>query len=127
MHERACDLNSTNRIACIVSGGGAPENIHLMVYCDADFAGDIRASQSTSGGYLALAGPNTCMPVAACCVKQSVVSHSSTESEIISLEHVLRNEALPFLSFWDIIIELLGPASRQVGVAHPERSLKQYK
>ena len=34
------------------------------------------------------------------------VSHSSTESEIISLEHALRNDALPILSFWDTVVDI---------------------
>jgi len=66
------------------------------------------------------------MPVAACRAKQSVVSHPSIESEIVCLEHVLRNDALPFVSSGDMIIEMLGPSSGQVGVGHPERPLKQY-
>ena len=40
--------------------------------------------------------------------KQTAVSHSSTEAEIIALETLLRAEALPVLSFWSIILDLYG-------------------
>ena len=41
------------------------------------------------------------------CKKQSSVSHSSTESEIISLDAGSRMKVLPALDLWDIVIEVL--------------------
>ena len=41
------------------------------------------------------------------CKKQTSVSHSSTESEIISLDAGLRMDGLLALDFWDIVIEVL--------------------
>ena len=41
------------------------------------------------------------------CKKQTSVSHSSTESEIISLDAGLRMDGLPALDLWDVVIELL--------------------
>ena len=61
-----------------------------MVYADADFAGDTISSKSTSGAYIALIGKHTFIPLGAFSKKQAVVSHSSTESEIVSLEQALR-------------------------------------
>ena len=46
------------------------------------------------------------------CKKQTAVSHSSTESEIISLDTGLRLDGLPALELWDIIVSLLGNISR---------------
>ena len=66
-----------------------------MVCCDADFAGDTRASKSTSGCYVALVGPNTSMPISSLCKEQTVVSHSSAESKILSIEVALRTEVIP--------------------------------
>ena len=37
------------------------------------------------------------------CKKQNAVSHSSTESEIISLDTGLRLDGLPALELWDLI------------------------
>ncbi len=66
-----------------------------MVCCDADFAGDTRASKSASGSYIALVGPNAFMPIASLCKEQTVVSHSSAESKIFSIEVALRTEVIP--------------------------------
>ena len=41
------------------------------------------------------------------CKKQTSVSNSSTESEIISLDAGLRMDGLPALDSWDIVIEVL--------------------
>ena len=40
------------------------------------------------------------------CKKQTSVSHSSTESEIISLDAGLRMVGLPALDLWDVVIEV---------------------
>ena len=53
------------------------------------------------------------------CKKQTAVAHSSTESEIISLETGLRLDGLPALELWDLIASVLGNVSRV-----PERSGK---
>ena len=42
------------------------------------------------------------------CKKQTSVSHSSTESEIISLDAGLRLVGIPALDFWDLIVLVLG-------------------
>ena len=46
------------------------------------------------------------------CRKQTAVSHSSTESEIISLDTGLRLDGLPALELWDLIVSVLGSVSR---------------
>ena len=42
------------------------------------------------------------------CKKQTSVSHSSTESEIISLDTGLRSDGLPALELWDLIVSVFG-------------------
>ena len=42
------------------------------------------------------------------CKKQTSVSHSSTESEIISLDAGLRLDGIPALDLWDLIVTVLG-------------------
>ena len=42
------------------------------------------------------------------CKKQTAVSHSSTESEIISLDAGLRLDGIPALDLWDLIVFVLG-------------------
>ena len=46
------------------------------------------------------------------CKKQTSVSHSSTESEIISLDTGLRLDGLPALELLDLIVSVLGNVSR---------------
>ena len=46
------------------------------------------------------------------CKKQTSVSHSSTESEIISLDTGLGLDGLPALELWDLIVSVLGNCSR---------------
>ena len=42
------------------------------------------------------------------CKKQTSVSHSSTEAEIISLDAGLRLDGIPALDLWDLIVSVLG-------------------
>ena len=42
------------------------------------------------------------------CEKQTAVSRSSTESEIISLETGLGLDGLPALELWDLIVSVFG-------------------
>ena len=42
------------------------------------------------------------------CKKQTLVSHSSTESEIIPLDAGLRLDGIPALDLWDLIVSVLG-------------------
>ena len=66
---------------------------------DSDFAGDLEDSKSTSGGTLCVFGSHTFVPISWMCKKQTSVSHSSTESEIISLDARLRLDQIPALDF----------------------------
>jgi hypothetical protein len=94
--------------------GDPLENCRLLLFADADFAGEKDHSKSTSGGVLILVGPNTWAPLGAICKAQNAVSHSSTESEVISFEVSLRTEGLPALIFWDFVLPYIvrkgGPA-----------------
>ena len=79
---------------------------------DSDFAGDLEDSKSTSGGTLCIFGSHTFVPISWMCKKQTAVSHSSTESEIISLDMGLRLDRLLALELWDLIVSVLGNVSR---------------
>ena len=68
-----------------------------------DFAGDLGDSESISGGTLCVSGSHTFVP----CKKQTAVSHSSTESEIISLDAGLGLDYIPALDLWDPIVAVL--------------------
>ena len=76
---------------------------------DASFADCVRTSNSSSGMYLAVVGANTFMFIIAFNkTKQSAVSHTSTEAEIIALEEAARSEAIPALTFWEYVVMVFG-------------------
>ena len=76
-----------------------------------DFAGDLEDSKSTSGGTLCILGSHTFVPISWMCKKQTAVSHSSTDSEIISLDTGLRLDGLLALELWDLIVSVFGNTS----------------
>ena len=79
-----------------------------------DFAGDLEDSKSTSGGILCIFGSRTFVPISGMCKKQTSVSHSSTESEVISLDAGLRMDGIAALDLWDLFIEVLHSSSNQL-------------
>ena len=85
--------------------GNTAKQCRLGLFQDSDFAGDLEDSKSTSGGTLCGLGSHTFVPISWMCKKQTAVSHSSTESEIISLDTGLRLQ-------WDLIVSVLGNVSR---------------
>ena len=80
--------------------------------CDED-------STYTSGGTLCVFGTQTFVPISWMCKKQSSVSHSSTESEIISLDAGLRLDGILALDLWDLIVSVLGNTTQTT--ERPER------
>ena len=79
----------------------------LRLFQDSDFAGDLEDSKSTSDGTLCVFGSHTFVPISWMCKKQTSVSHSSKESEIISLNAGLRSDGILALDFWDLIVTVL--------------------
>ena len=69
---------------------------------------DLEDSKSTSGGTLYVLGSHTFVPVSWMCKKQTSVSHSSVESEIISLDAGWREDGIPALDWWDLIVLVFG-------------------
>ena len=84
----------------------------MGLFQDSDFAGDVEDSKSISDGTLCVFGSHTFVPISWMCKKQTSVSHSSTESEIISLDTGLRLDGIPALDLWDLIVAVLGNANQ---------------
>ena len=91
--------------------GNTAKQCRLGLFQDSDFAGDLEDSKSTSGGTLCVFGSHTFVPTSWMCKKQTSVSHSSTESEIISLDTGLSLDGLPVLELWDLIVSVFGNIS----------------
>ena len=92
--------------------GNTAKQCRLGLFQDSDFAGDLEDSKSTSGRTLCVFGSHKFVPISWMCEKQTAVSHSSTESEIISLDTGLRLDGLLALELWDQIVSVLGNLSR---------------
>ena len=92
--------------------GNTAKQCRLGLFQDSDFAGDLEDSKSTSGRTLCVFGSHTFVPRSWMCKKQTSVSHSSTESEIISLNTGLRLDGLLALELWDLTVSVLGNVSR---------------
>ena len=91
--------------------GNSAKQCRLGLFQDSAFAGDLEDSKSISGGTLCVFGSRTFVPKSWMCKKQTSVSHSSTESEIISLDTGLRLDGLPALELWDLIVSVFGNIS----------------
>ena len=92
--------------------GNTARQSRLGLFQDSDFAGDLEDSKSTSGGTLCVFGRHTFVPRSWMCKKQTAVSHSSTESEINSLDTGLRLDGLLAVKLWDLIVSVLGNVAR---------------
>ena len=91
--------------------GNTAQQCRLGLFQDSHFAGDFEDSKSTSGGTLCIFGSRIFVQKSWMCKKQTAVSHSSTESEIIALDTGLRLDGLPALELWDLIVSVLGKVS----------------
>ena len=108
-------------------GRNTAQHCRLGLFQDSDFAGDHEDSKSTSGGLLCIFGSRTFVPENWMCKKQTSVSHSSTEAEVISLDGGLRMDGIPALDLWDLVIEVFHSSSNQNNktkdVREPRRNL----
>ena len=113
LYRLICYIHSTLEHRLVGTVNDVAGDLRLRLYVDADFAGDRHDAKSTSGGYLVLYGDATFFPLAWICKKQTAVSRSTTEAEVISLAHSLFQEALPTLQLWckilgrDVCLEVL--------------------
>ena len=87
--------------------GNTAKQCRLGLFQDSDFAGDLEDSKSTSGATLCFFGSHTFVPISWMCKKQTSVSHSSTELDIISLDAGLRMDGKPAFDLWDLIVAVL--------------------
>ena len=129
---RACDKKLHRLISYIhhtkhyVLEGGVGDTLKdcaIMLFTDADFAGNLRDSKSTTGIFMAMVGPNTFFPLGAISKTQSAVSHSSTEAEVIALDYAIRVEGLPALTFWENVVPLFWDNASPGGIQRYHRPL----
>ncbi len=90
------------RQICFV--GDAPNQLSLALFADADFAGDLMDRKSTSGVLLALVGPCTYFPLGFISKKQTAVSTSTPEAELVAAFVALKQEGIPAMDLWELIL-----------------------
>ena len=119
---KACDKRLSRWISCIHHTSEHKQYYHavntvkqcrLGLFRDSYFAGDLEDSKSTSGGTLCIYGSHTFVPISWMCKKETSVSHSSTESDIISSDAGLRMDGIPALDLWDLIVTVLHGKTNQ--------------
>ena len=93
--------------------GNTAQQCRSGLFQDFDFAGDFEDSKSTSGGILCIFGSHTFVPTSWMCKKQTSVSDSSTEDEVIFLDGGLRMGGIPALDLWDLVIEVFHSSPNQ--------------
>ena len=84
--------------------GDKVEDLFLGVHVDADHGGDAMDVRATTGAFVALQGPKSFFPLAVICKKQTSNSNGSTEAETVALSHILRQECIPILQLWEMLL-----------------------
>ena len=69
----------------------------VLLYCDASFADDLRASKFSSGTFVVIAGPMLTMSYDK--TKRTAVPHRSTVDDVLSLDEAAPSEGLPIMKF----------------------------
>ena len=120
LHRLVCYINSSLDIRMQGFIGDRINECKLWLFSDADWSGE-HDRKSTSGCALYLVGPNTYYPLNAFSKKQTSITMSSTESEVISANHGVRAQGLPSLSLWMFLWQQveIDPANHQVRPKRP--------
>ena len=104
LHRLMCYINFT--LDPRLSGWVGDKHLELAphLFADADFAGDSTTMRSTSGVFLVILGPNSYFPLAATSKKQTAVSHSTPEAEIVAADLAVRTEGIPAVELWKVLL-----------------------
>src|SRR6056297_1941107 len=91
----------------VVSKTAKIGDIFQRLFADADWAGDKKTARSTSGAFSFVEAANggVFWPVAYKSVKQSCVSASTPEAELVSASCALRTVGIPTMDILDTICE----------------------
>ena len=84
--------------------GDEPGGLELHLYSDANFADEQANMKSTSGVFLCLKGEYSFVPLSGLSKRQTCVSHSTPEAEIVAADCAVRTEGLPALPLWEEIL-----------------------
>ena len=105
LHRLVCYINSSLDYKLKGHIGDSSKDLNLTLFSDAGFAGCLGTAKSTSGVFIAPTGPKSFFPLKAVSKKQSCVSHSTPEAEIVGANLAIRAEGLPALQLWGMVLE----------------------
>jgi hypothetical protein len=103
LHRLFCYLKHTAKLQLIYEVGCGVRETEMLVleaYPDADHGGCPSTARSTSGGALKATSLMTTATLCWHSKRQTCTSHSTAESEIVSLDKMLRDIAVPAQQFW---------------------------
>ena len=81
------------------------DSIELWAYPDADLAGTFDSTKATSGGFIHVHGSNSFFPLDWFSKRQTATSHSTTEAELVSASKMLRENLIPLMELWSIMLD----------------------
>ena len=84
--------------------GGKRRFLEHHSFYDTDFAGCVETQRSTTGSFHMIYGPSSQLPIAMVSKRQSCVSHSTPESEIVAMHTTLRTVTIPMMELWKPLI-----------------------
>jgi hypothetical protein len=90
LHKLVCYINSSLDVRMTSWVGDPIKDWELVAYSDADLAGDYETSRSTIGVFLCVIGPRTFITLQGISKRQTCVSHSTPEAEIVAADHAIR-------------------------------------
>ena len=126
LYRLICYIHSTLDVKLQSFIGDKITECKLWCFADADHAGEYD-NRSTSGCILILVGPNTYFPLTAFSNKQTSVSMSSTEAEVVSANVSLRAVGLPSSGLWAYLQNAGGVKSTPGGLPDHDIDTKQNK
>ena len=124
LYRLICYIHSTLDLKLQSFIGDKITECKLWCFADADHAGEYD-NRSTSGCILILVGPNTYFPLTAFSKKQTSVSMSSTEAEVVSANVSLRAVGLPSSGLWAYLQNAGGVKSTPGGLPDHDIDTKQ--
>jgi hypothetical protein len=103
LHRLMCYINSTIDLKLQAWIGDPIKDWEFVVYSDVDFAGDKATRKSTTGMFTCIRAANTFFPLVGMSKKQTCVSHSTPEAEIVAADFAVRTSGLPGLDLWETL------------------------
>ena len=104
LYRLMCYINSTLKLRMVSWVGDDKNDLGPHLYADADSAGDSKTMRSTSGVFLSILGPNSSCPLSGRSSKQTAVSHSTPEAEIVAADLAVRTEGLLAIELWSLLL-----------------------